>query len=293
LNLDIYLNYPGNCQEAFRFYEQHLGGKVVMMMTHGDGPNAANLSPEQRRSILHAQLQLGGTVVMGADIPKAEPMRSAYLTLTADTEQEAERLYALLSEGGQIFMKMEKTFFANRFAMLRDRFGTSWMLLPNPAATDSQCYGSQAVELVRKSLVVAIAAAVLGIIWHERPAAPNDRTEQASDRRANSDLSTVIANHAHGTHVEARGTIFRILPDDNEGSRHQRLIVKLSSGRTLLIAHNVDVAARIPDPVVGAELEFSGDYEWNEKGGLVHWTHRDPSGTHRAGWIKYRGRLFQ
>jgi PhnB protein len=134
LNLDIYLNYAGNCQEAFRFYEQHLGGKIIMMMTHGEGPSAANLTEEQKKSILHAQLELGGTVVMGADIPKAEPMRSAYLTLTSDTEQEAERLYTLLSEGGQVFMKMEKTFFANRFAMLRDRFGTSWMLLHQAAS---------------------------------------------------------------------------------------------------------------------------------------------------------------
>jgi PhnB protein len=69
---------------------------------------------------------------MGADIPHSEPMRSAYLTLTVGTEEEAERLYALLGEGGQIFMKMEKTPFANRFAMLRDRFGTSWMLLHQP-----------------------------------------------------------------------------------------------------------------------------------------------------------------
>ena len=129
MKLDIYLNYAGNCQQAFRFYEQHLGGKITMMMTHGQGPNAAKLPAEQRDAILHARLELGGTVVMGADIPNSEPMRSAYLTLTADSEKEAERLYALLSDGGQIFMKMEKTFFANRFAMLRDRFGTSWMLL--------------------------------------------------------------------------------------------------------------------------------------------------------------------
>ena len=129
MKLDIYLNYAGNCQQAFRFYEQNLGGKITMMMTHGQGPNAAKLSAEQRDAILHARLELGGTVVMGADIPNSEPMRSAYLTLTADSEKEAERWYALLSDGGQIFMKMEQTFFANRFAMLRDRFGTSWMLL--------------------------------------------------------------------------------------------------------------------------------------------------------------------
>jgi PhnB protein len=129
VKIDIYLNYAGNCQQAFRFYEEHLGGRISMMMTHGQGPNAAALSAEQKTAILHARLELGGTVIMGADIPRSEPMRSAYLTLSADSEKEAERLYALLTDGGQVFMPMEKTFFANRFAMLRDRFGTSWMLL--------------------------------------------------------------------------------------------------------------------------------------------------------------------
>jgi PhnB protein len=79
--------------------------------------------------VLHARLELGGMVIRGADIPNAEPMRSAYLTLMVDSVEEAERVYALLSDGGQVFMKMEQTFFASRFAMLRDRFGTSWMLL--------------------------------------------------------------------------------------------------------------------------------------------------------------------
>ena len=129
MRLDIYLNYAGNCQDAFRFYEQHLGGKILMMMTHGQGPNGANVPADQKNAILHARIQIGDTVVRGADIPKSEPMRSAYLTLTLDSADEAERLYALLSDGGKIFMKMEKTFFADRFAMLRDRFGTSWMLL--------------------------------------------------------------------------------------------------------------------------------------------------------------------
>jgi PhnB protein len=129
MKLDIYLNFRGNCEQAFHFYEQHLAGKVLMMMRHGDGPNAAALSAEQKRAILHARMTLGDTVVMGADIPNAEPMRSAYLTLRVDSEKEAERVYALLTDGGEVFMAMEKTFFANRFAMLRDRFGTSWMLL--------------------------------------------------------------------------------------------------------------------------------------------------------------------
>jgi PhnB protein len=133
MKLDIYVNYPGNCREAFRFYEAHLGGRITMLTTHAEGPNAGNLTPEERNAVLHARIELGNTVLMGADIPNAEPMRSAYLTLRVDSEADAERVYAVLSERGQIFMKMEKTFFANRFAMLRDRFGTSWMLLHEPA----------------------------------------------------------------------------------------------------------------------------------------------------------------
>lgn len=129
MKLDIYLNYPGNCEQAFRFYEQHLGGTITMMMRHGQQPNQANVPADWTQAILHARIEIGQTVLMGADIPSAEPMRSAYLALSVDSDEEAERLYALLSDGGQIFLKMEETFFASRFAMLRDRFGTSWMLL--------------------------------------------------------------------------------------------------------------------------------------------------------------------
>ncbi|MDQ1639544.1 MAG: PhnB protein [Pyrinomonadaceae bacterium] len=129
MKLDVYLNYAGNCEQAFRFYEQHLGGRITMMMTYGQQPNQANVPANWTNAILHARIEIGGTVLMGADIPTAEPMRSAYLTLTVDSAKEAERVYTLLSDGGEIFMKMEETFFASRFAMLRDRFGTSWMIL--------------------------------------------------------------------------------------------------------------------------------------------------------------------
>jgi PhnB protein len=128
VRLDIYLNYRGNCEQAFRFYEQHLRGKITGITRHGEQPNP-NIPADWKEKVLHARIEIGTTVVMGADIPQAEPMRSAYLTLSLDGEQEAERVYALLIDGGEIFMKMEKTFFANRFAMLRDKFGTSWMLL--------------------------------------------------------------------------------------------------------------------------------------------------------------------
>jgi PhnB protein len=129
IKLDIYVNYPGNCEEAFRFYEQQLGGKITMMMTHQQQPDTSAIPKNWGNAILHARIEIGDTILMGADIPNAEPMRSAYLTLRLGSIEEAERVYVLLSTDGQIFMKMEKTFFASRFAMLRDKFGTSWMLL--------------------------------------------------------------------------------------------------------------------------------------------------------------------
>jgi len=131
MKLDIYVNYRGTCEEAFRFYEQHLGGRITGIVRHGEQPNPA-LAADWKEKILHARIEIGATVLMGADIPQSEPMRSAYLALTLDTEADAERVYALLTDGGEIFMKMEQMPFANRFAMLRDRFGTSWMLLHQP-----------------------------------------------------------------------------------------------------------------------------------------------------------------
>jgi PhnB protein len=128
MRLDIYVNYRGNCEQAFRFYEQHLGGKIAGMVRHGERPNP-NMPPDWKDKVLHGRIEIGGTVLMGADIPQAEPTRSAYLTLTLEREAEVERVYAALTEGGEIFMKLEKTPFANRFAMVRDKFGVSWMLL--------------------------------------------------------------------------------------------------------------------------------------------------------------------
>jgi PhnB protein len=130
MKLHTYLNYGGNCEQAFRFYEQHLGGKITMMMTHGQQPNANQVPPEQKNAILHARINIGETELMASDVPpeRFQPMRSAYLSLTVNSVEEAERIYNLLRDGGEIFMPMEETFFAIRFAMLRDKFGTSWMI---------------------------------------------------------------------------------------------------------------------------------------------------------------------
>lgn len=134
MRLDIYVNYRGNCEQAFRFYEQHLGGRITGLLRHREQPNPG-LAAGWHEKILHARIEIGTTVLMGADIPQAELMRSAYLTLSLDSEEDAERVYAVLVDGGEIFMKIDKTPFANRFAMLRDRFGTSWMLLHQPGST--------------------------------------------------------------------------------------------------------------------------------------------------------------
>ena len=131
MKMHTYLNYGGNCAEAFRFYEQHLGGKITMMLTHGEQPGLNSVPPELKNTILHARIDLGDTMLMGADMPpgRHQPMRSAYLSLNVDSSDEAERIHKVLSDGGEIFMPMQETFFAHRFSMLRDKFGTSWMIL--------------------------------------------------------------------------------------------------------------------------------------------------------------------
>jgi PhnB protein len=140
MRLHTFLNYGGNCEQAFRFYEKHLGGKVTMMMTHGQAPNTKDAPPNQTNAILYARMRIGETDLMGSDVPpeRFQPMRSAYLSLSVNSIEEAERIVALLSEDAEILMPMQETFFAFRFAMLRDKFGTSWMIInerPSPPSS--------------------------------------------------------------------------------------------------------------------------------------------------------------
>jgi len=135
MKLNTYLNFGGNCQQALRFYEQHLGGKITMMLTFAEAPPSQqaieNVPPGWEKAIMHARIAIAGTELMASDAPpdRFQPMRSVYLSLGVDSAAEAERIYALLTEGGQIFMPMQETFFAHHFAMLRDKFGTSWMII--------------------------------------------------------------------------------------------------------------------------------------------------------------------
>ena len=115
------------------------------------------------------------------------------------------------------------------------------------------------------------------------------RSPLASD----STIGRAFASRASDIQVEGEGTVIRLLPDDLNGRRHQRFIVQLASGQTLLISHNVDLAPRIDGLNVGDSVSFNGEYEWNAKGGVIHWTHHDPQGRHVTGWIKHNGKTFK
>lgn len=93
--------------------------------------------------------------------------------------------------------------------------------------------------------------------------------------------------------VQGSGRVSRILSDDNDGSRHQRFILTLASGQTLLVAHNIDLAPRIQSLQIGDTVSFHGEYEWNDKGGVIHWTHHDPQKQHVGGWLEHVGQRYE
>jgi PhnB protein len=128
MKLYTQLNFGGNCEEAFRFYEKQLGGKTTMMMDQSQAPGAP---AGAGKAIIHARMNIGDTVLIGNDVPPSvfQKMRSAYMYLSVDSTKEAERVHKLFAKGGEIFMPMEETFYASRFSMLRDRFGVSWTII--------------------------------------------------------------------------------------------------------------------------------------------------------------------
>jgi len=106
-------------------------------------------------------------------------------------------------------------------------------------------------------------------------------------------LLQAIQNRQSNIQVSGEGRVIKILADDNSGSRHQKFILKIASGNTLLIAHNIDLAPRISSLREGDNVSFYGEFEWNPKGGVIHWTHHDPQGRHVSGWLKHNGRVYQ
>lgn len=110
-----------------------------------------------------------------------------------------------------------------------------------------------------------------------------------------SQISPAFTSQDDGTQVSGRGEVVRLLPDDINGSQHQRFILKLASGQTLLVAHNIDVAPKLSRLRLGDEVAFHGEYVWNEQGGLIHWTHANPNprGHHPHGWLEHDGRRYE
>jgi PhnB protein len=130
VKLFTHLNFPGNCAQAFHFYEQNLGGNILTLMKQSEAPGASR-KPEGEDPVLHARMEIGGTVLIANDVPpdRCQPMRSVYLYLGVNSAEDAERIYNLLMEGGEAYMPLQETFFASRFSQLRDQFGTLWTLI--------------------------------------------------------------------------------------------------------------------------------------------------------------------
>lgn len=146
--------------------------------------------------------------------------------------------------------------------------GTGYVLLKSEGNENALTYGSK---------------------YQEYPALTSKTNFDESDAI----IANAFSNHISNLQVSGQGIVTKILPDDNIGSRHQKFIIKLSSGQTLLIAHNIDLSDRIGSLQGGDSVQFYGKYEWNDKGGVIHWTHRDPNGYHEDGWLQHKGKKYQ
>ena len=137
------------------------------------------------------------------------------------------------------------------------------------------------------------ALVVCSLFWAGGDVAAQSRGQKRGRAGDDDAVGRAFKTRASGVQVEGEGVVARVLADDTKGSRHQRFIVRLASGQTVLIAHNVDIAPRVAGLEEGDSVRFYGEYVWNGKGGTVHWTHRDPDGRHVAGWLKHNGRTYQ
>ena len=138
-----------------------------------------------------------------------------------------------------------------------------------------------------------VAVIMCAVVWAGCDSAVRPSQSGGISLVDNSPIERAFKDGTSGVQVEGEGVVTRVLGDDLDGSRHQRFIVRLASGQTVLIAHNIDIAPRVAGLEEGDSIRFYGQYEWNEKGGTVHWTHRDLKGRHTAGWLKYNGRTYQ
>jgi hypothetical protein len=137
-----------------------------------------------------------------------------------------------------------------------------------------------------------LVAAVLAVVYWLQPSQPlvpdDDIIKQPSGK-----LLAAFQQQKSDVQLQGQGRVSKILPDDLKGSKHQKFILTTPENITLLVSHNIDLAPKILDLAVGDLVEFNGEYEWSAKGGVLHWTHRDPSGRHAGGWLKHKEKIFE
>ena len=172
--------------------------------------------------------------------------------------------------------------------MFSEPIRSDWRL----AAAAVHALASSAETLGMKRILIAavVICTLIGAGCGSTPWSSGDYGAAAGD---DGQLGRAFKNRTSDVQAEGEGVVTRILADDLSGSRHQRFIVSLASGQTVLIAHNIDIAPRIDGLKTGDSVRFYGEYVWNEKGGMVHWTHHDPEGRHVAGWLKHNGQTYQ
>ncbi|MGR0303813.1 DUF3465 domain-containing protein [Acinetobacter beijerinckii] len=159
------------------------------------------------------------------------------------------------------------------------------------------------MKIQKNNLIIVVVIVILMTVYSGLDLKPQDQiTDKSQTEQSNTAVS--ISNDQHkimqayqqqssNIQVQGHGLVKAILPDDNDGSRHQKIILKLENGLTVLIAHNIDLAPRIEGLKKGDTVEFYGEYEYSQKGGVIHWTHHDPRGKHIDGWLKYQGKIYQ
>lgn len=144
--------------------------------------------------------------------------------------------------------------------------------------------------MLRRYLTPLLIAAALYVGWGQFN---GTRDAQYISGAGNEIVASAFRDRRSGLQVSGAGVVDRVLSDDSDGSRHQRFILRLNSGQTLLVAHNIGLAPRVAALREGDTIAFNGVYEWNADGGVVHWTHRDPAGQHAGGWLKHHGETYQ
>lgn len=150
------------------------------------------------------------------------------------------------------------------------------------------------MNTIKKKMKKLFVALIIGIgiyvYIQDNPSIISSFTEEIAQN--DHTITNAYQNQLSDIQVNGSGKVNHVLRDDDEGSRHQRFILRLSSEHTVLIAHNIDLAPRINTLQKGDIVQFFGEYEWNSKGGVVHWTHHDPGGRHVDGWLKHNGRKY-